>query len=214
MAYETLIAALLQEGDAKCKAVLGNAQSEADRLIAEAEATAAALDRDADLEARQEVAIQRTAILGRAALETRRVITAAKQEVLETAWRRATEKALALTGTERAGILQALLEELLAASPSGPLKAVIDERERVHLEPNLKERGISIEPQRRDNLLLGLELEAEGEVLRSSLDTRLAKAKPELAIALNRLLFAEQQARGEGREARGRSPAEIPPYGL
>lgn len=191
MAYETLIAALLQEGDAKCKAVLGNAQSEADRLIAEANATAAALDRDADLEARREGASQRTTILGRAALEARRIITAAKHEVLEAVWRQATEKALALTGTERAGILQALLDELLAAAPSGPLKAVIDERERVHLEPNLEERGIPIEPQRRDDLLLGLELEGEGGRFRSSLATRLAKAKPELAIALNRLLFTD-----------------------
>ena len=198
MAYDTLIASLLQEGDAKCKAVLGNARSEADRLIAEANATAEALDREADAAVRREVASRRAAVLGQAALAARQTFLTARHEVLEAVWRQAAEKALALTGTERAGILQALLDELLAAAPSGPLTAVIDERERVHLEPNLKERGIPIEPQRRDDLLLGLELQGEGGRFRSSLATRLAKAKPELAIALNRLLFAMQQARGEG----------------
>lgn len=203
MAYETLIAALLQEGGAKCKAVLGNARSEADRLIAEANAAAEALDREADAAVRREVASRRAAVLGQAALAARQTLLRARHEVLEAVWRQATEKALALTGTERAGILQALLDELLAAAPPGPLKAVIDERERVHLEPNLKERGIPIEPQRRDDLLLGLELEGEGGRFRSSLATRLAKAKPELAIALNRLLFTPtlpSPSRGRVRE--------------
>ena len=191
MAYDTLIAALLQEGDAKCKAVLGNARSEADLLIAEAHAAAEALDREADVAVRREVASRRAAVLGQATLAARQTFLTAKHEVLEAVWRQAAEKALALTGTERAGILQALLDELLAAAPPGPLKAVIDERERVHLEPDLKARGIPIEPQRRDDLLLGLELEGDGGRFRSSLATRLKKAKPELTIELGRMLFQE-----------------------
>jgi vacuolar-type H+-ATPase subunit E/Vma4 len=190
MAYETLIAALLQEGDAKRKAVLGHARSEADRLIAEANAAAEALDREADAAARREVTSRRTAILGQAALAARQTFLTAKHEVLEAVWRQVTEEALALTGTERAGVLRALLDELLAAAPPGPFKAVIDSRERAHLEGLLEARRIPFEQQHRDDLLLGVELEAEGEVLRSSLIARMAKAKPDLVIELNRLLFA------------------------
>lgn len=190
MAYETLIAALLQEGDAKCKAILRKAQAEADRLIAEANATATALDHEADAQVRHEVARQRIAIVGRATLGGRRILLEAKHEILEAVWRQVTEKALALTGTERAGILRSLLEELLAIVPPGPLKAVIASRERAYLEGLLEARRIPFEQQHRDDLLLGVELEAGGELLRSSLATRLAKAKPELVVEMNRLLFA------------------------
>lgn len=189
MAYETLIAALLQEGDAKCKAVLREAQADADRLITEAGAAAASLERETDSQVRQEAAKRRTAILSRAKLSGRQMLLQAKHAVLDAVWRRAIEKALGLVGAERAGALRALLDELLAMAPPGPRKAVIESRERVHLEHLLEERGIPFEQRGRDDLLLGLELECNGEVLRSSLAARLAKAKPELGIELNRLLF-------------------------
>jgi vacuolar-type H+-ATPase subunit E/Vma4 len=203
MPYESLIAALLEEGAAKCQAVLSKARTEADRVIAEAAAAAEALDREADLQFRHEAARRRTEILSRAVLSGRQILLQAKHEVLEAVWRRATEKALALSGAARTQVLEALLEELLAAAPPGSLKALIDERERVNLERRLKEKGLPFEVQRRDDLVLGTALEASGELLRSSLTTRLAKAKPELTMELNRLLFAEQQAGGQRQGARG-----------
>ncbi len=202
MAYETLIAALLQEGEAKSKAVLSKARTDADRLVAEAEAAAEASDREAELQAGEEIARHRTAILGRASIAARRSLLEAKREVLEAVWRRVTEKTMALQAHERAKIMEALLDEVLAKVPPGPLQAVIDGRECAHLEERLAERNIPFQVQNRDDLLLGLELEADGEVLRNSLATRLAKAKPELAIELNRLLFAEQQAGGKSPGAR------------
>jgi vacuolar-type H+-ATPase subunit E/Vma4 len=190
MPYETLIAALLQEGDAKCKAILRKAQAEADHLIAEANMAAAALEREADAQVRREAAKQRIAVLGRATLAGRRILLETKHEVLEAVWRRVSERASALTGSERAGVLRALLDELLAVVPQGPLKAVIEGRERSHLEGLLVERKIPFERRRREDLLLGIALEAGGELLRNSLASRLAKAKPDLVIELNRLLFA------------------------
>jgi len=191
VAYETLITALLQEGETKCKAILRKAQDEADQLIASANVAAAALDREADAQVQQEIAKQRTVILARAMLSGRQILLQAKHEVLEAVWRQVTEKALALTGAERAVVLQGILKELLTEAPPKTLKAVIDSRERAHLEGLLDKRRIPFEQQHRDDLLLGLELESNGEVLRSSLATRMAKAKPELVIQLNRLLFAE-----------------------
>ena len=189
MPYETLITALLEEGDAKQQAVLRKAQAQADRLIEEANAAAKALEREADLQTSQEVARQRRSILGRAALSEREILSQAKHEVLKAVWQRATEKALALTGAARAKVLRALLDELLTAAPPEPFKVVIDSRERVHLENLLKEKGILFDEQHRDDLLLGLELETGGERLTNSLTTRLAKAKPALVLELNRMLF-------------------------
>lgn len=189
MPYETLITALLEEGDAKQQAVLRKAQAQADRLIEEANAAAKALEREADLQTRQEVARQRRSILGRAALSEREILSQAKHEVLKAVWQRATEKALALTGAARAKVLRALLDELLAAAAPEPFKVVIDSRERVHLEDLLKEKGILFDEQHRDDLLLGLELETSGERLTNSLTARLAKAKPALVLELNRMLF-------------------------
>lgn len=189
MPYETLIGALLEEGEAKCKAVLRKAQAEADRVIDEASNAALALGRETDAQVQGEVARRRTEILGRAAISARQILLEAKHEVLEAVWRQVTEKAVALPGDIRRRIMTALLDELLAAASSGSCRAVVDSRERAHLESQLDKRGIPLEAQRRDDLLLGVELKSAGEVLRSSLATRIAKAKPELVMELNRLLF-------------------------
>lgn len=192
MPYETLIAALLEEGEAKCKAVLRKARADADRLIGEASTAAEALAREADLHVQQEGARQRVEILSRATLSERQILLQAKREAVEAVWWRGTEMALALTGAARTRVLRALLDELLQLAPPGPLKVVIDSRERAHLGPYLKERGLPFEEQHRDDLLLGVELEGGGELLRSSFATRLTKAKPGLIIELNRLLFTSK----------------------
>lgn len=205
MSYGTLIGALLQEGEARCQAILRRAQEEAGRMLDSAAASAAMVDREADAQVQQDIAQQRLAVLSRAALLARQILMQAKHEVLDAVWRRARERALALDGPERTAVLRALLLELLAVAPPGPLKAVLEERERSLLGPSLHERGIPYEVRRDDDLLLGVEVEADGAVLRSSLAGRMLKAKPELLAELNRLLFREQQACGERREARGSS---------
>ncbi|WP_447974706.1 V-type ATP synthase subunit E family protein [Nitrospira sp. Kam-Ns4a] len=207
MAYEHLIAALLEEGDAKCKGILRKARAEAERLIAEAAAAAATLEREADQSTQSELARQRAEALSRASLSRRHLLLQAKHEVLDAVWRRVTETAAALTGPDRARVLRGLLDELLAAAPPGPLTVIIDPRERASLAPYLRARNLTMEERSQDDLLLGAAVVADGEILRTSLATRLAKARPQLLLELNRLLFSEQQASGEGQEARGnRSP--------
>jgi vacuolar-type H+-ATPase subunit E/Vma4 len=189
MPYETLIAALLEEGEAKRKTVLRKAQAEADRLIAEAASAAEALERETDTTTRREAAKRRTEILGRAVLSARQMLLQAKQEIVEAVWRRATEKAFALAGVTRTQVLRKLLDELLVEAPPGPVKAILDSRERVHLEGRLKDLGIPLEAQPRGDLALGLELEGAGVRLRNSFLSRLTKAKPDLIVELNQLLF-------------------------
>ena len=116
----------------------------------------------------------------------------AKQEVLDVVWRHASQKALTLTGNARTKVLTALLDEVLpAASSPGPC-VLIDGRDRPYVEDILKERGVHFKEQYQDDLLLGIKLEADSEVLTNSFAARLAKAKPELTIELNRLLFTEE----------------------
>ena len=190
MPYEALIAALLEEGAGKSKAILREAQAEADRLIDDAKVAAEASDGEADVQVRQEVVRHRIIVLSRAALFARQLLLEAKHDVLNAVWQRATEKALAFTGAARAEVLGAIMDELLDVAPAGPLRAVIDEREHVHLGRLLKVKQIPFEQQRREDLLLGMELVAGGESLKSSLATRLAKAQPALVVELNQLLFS------------------------
>lgn len=208
MPYETLIDALLEEGRAKSEAILRKAQAEAQRLLNEVKQKSEALDHEVDSLIHRDLAAQRTAILSRAALSGRHVLQQAKQEVLDTVWSQVITKAMSLTGQARTKVLSALLNEVLAAFPSQSPRAVIERRERPYLEKLLNQRHIPFEEQHQDDLLLGVRLEVNGEVLTNSVATRLAKAKPELMIELNRLLFAEQQARGEGQGARGTGSSE------
>jgi vacuolar-type H+-ATPase subunit E/Vma4 len=206
MSYEQLIAALLAEGEAKRNEILGRARAEAERLIAQAAADAEALERQEERQVRDALAARRVEALSRASMDRRRRLLHAKHEVLDAVWRRATEIALALSGQERARVLQRLLDELLDAAPPGPLTVIIDPRERPHLAPYLTSRNLAVEERSRDDLLLGAEVVAAGAILRASLTTRLAKARPQLLVELNQLLFAEQQGIGDRQGAMGKHP--------
>lgn len=193
MPYETLIAALLEEGQRKCAEVLSKARTEADRLVAQAQAAASAMDQEAESRTRREVAKHRTRILSQAGLSARHILLKAKHDVLEAVWQRVEETGLALAGETRTRVLLALLEELRSAAPPGPLRAVIHPGERGALAPHLDKGNIPWEARDREDLLLGLELCAPGECLKSSLATRLAKAKPDLLAELNELLFVRTE---------------------
>jgi len=191
MPYETLIDALLEEGRAKSEAILRKAQAEAQQLLNEVKQKSEALDYEVDSLIHRDLAAQRTAILSRAALSGRQVLEQAKQEVLDEVWRHVSQKAMTLTGNARTKVLTALLDEVLPPSSSPASCVLIDDRERPYFEDILKERGVPFKEQHQDDLLLGIKLDANGQVLMNSFATRLVKAKPELMIELNRLLFAD-----------------------
>lgn len=191
MPYEMLIDALLEEGRAKSETILRKAQAEAERLLNEVTQKSEALDREVDSLIHRDLSLRRTAVLSRAALSGRHVLLQAKQEVLDIVWSQVITKAMSLTGQARTKVLNALLDEVLAAFPSQSPRAVIERRERPYLEHLLHQRHIPFGEQHQDDLLLGIRLEVNGEVLTNSVATRLAKAKPELMIELNRLLFAD-----------------------
>ncbi|MDF0642493.1 MAG: V-type ATP synthase subunit E [Nitrospira sp.] len=192
MPYATLIDALLEEGRTKSEAIVRQAQVEAERLLNDAQQQCETLDREADAAIRRSLSTQRAVILSSAALSARHVMLRAKREILDAVWRHVSQKATTLTGHARTAVLSALLDEILTASSSQSPRVLIDGRERPYLEEILTERSITFEEQHQDDLLLGIRLEGNGEVLTNCLAARLAKAKPELTIELNRLLFIEE----------------------
>ncbi len=191
MPYETLIDALLEEGRTKGEAIVRTAQAEAERLINDAQQQCEVLDREAEAAFCRNLSTQRTTILSRAGLSARHVLLQTKREILDAVWYQAGQKAMSLTGHARTAVLKALLDEILSATSSQTPRVFIDSRERPYLEDILKERGISFEEQQGD-LRLGMRLEADGQILTNCLAARLAKAKSELTIELNRLLFTEE----------------------
>jgi vacuolar-type H+-ATPase subunit E/Vma4 len=197
MSYDVLIAALLEEGDARCKEILRKARSNADRLLADAAAAAETLDWEADQSVQDELARRHAEAMSRASLARRHILLRAKHRVLDAVWTRVTELAAALAGPQRTRIMSACIEELLEAAPPGPLTVIVDRRERAGLAPSLGKRNLAVEERLRDDLVLGAEVVGGGAVLRTSLSTRLTKAKPKLLVELNRLLFGEQ-AMGHG----------------
>lgn len=189
MAYDTLINALLEEGKAKAEAILCKARADAERVLNETEQACEALDRQVALLIERDLSAQRTAILSRAALSGRRLMLEAKQDVLDHVLSQAKGKTMSLTGHIRSKILTMFLDEALQQVSSQSPRAVIDPREKPYLEGILNERGIPFEERQEDELLLGIKLEVNGEVITNSAAARLAKAKPDLMIELNRLLF-------------------------
>jgi vacuolar-type H+-ATPase subunit E/Vma4 len=191
MPYQALITALLEEGEAKATALITKARMEADRLIVNTKSSMANLDHETRLQVQNEVARQRTLIVCRASLTSRHILLQAKHEVLDAVWEQATKHALSLTGKTREQVLHMLLDELLASASPGSLTVRIDSREELYLKNLLSEKGISYETQHRDDLLLGMELAEPGVCLTNSFATRLNKAKPELTMELNWVLFHE-----------------------
>lgn len=200
MPYDTLINALLEEGRTKREAILRTAQIAAEELLNDARRQCETLEREADDAIHRHVSAQRTAILSKAALSARHVLLQAKRDLLDMVWQQAGRKAMALTGHARKKVLRSLVEEVLAATSSRSPRLIIDTRERRDVEDILKERGIAFEEQCDDGLLLGVRLEADGEVLTNGFAARLKKAKPELTMELNRLLFADGGERSAGHD--------------
>jgi len=193
MPYQALIAALLEEGEAKVTAILLEARTAADRLITDNQSCIEALDDETNRHIDREVATQRNKILRQANLASRHFLLQAKHDVLDAVWEQATKHALTLTGETRGQVLRMLLDELLASASPSTLTARIDSREERYLKNLLSEKEISYETQHKDDLLLGMELEESGICLTNSLATRLNKAKPELTMELYHLLFHETE---------------------
>lgn len=196
MGYDTLIQALLAEGDAKVREIDARAEAEAreviDRAVNEAEEDA---ERRARLAAKDR-ARDREAILVRAGMDARRIALSARWAALHEAFAAAERRLFAAAGTPAyAAVLNALADEALppiesGGQPPGEVSVVVDGRDAADWKPILDARRVPwAAEQGRDELRCGLEVVAEGGRvrIRNSFRSRLDRIMTEVAAEIEAL---------------------------
>ena len=202
MGYDTLIQALLAEGDAKVREIDARAEAEAreviDRAVNEAGEDA---ERRARLAA-EDRARDREAVLVRAGLRARRMDLSARWAAIREAFAAAERRLFAAEGTPGyAAILRALADDALPPIESGgqplhPIYAlgevsvVVDGRDAADWKPILDARRVPwAAEQGRDDVRCGLEVMAEGGRvrIRNSFRSRLDRIMTEVAAEIDAL---------------------------
>ena len=196
MGYDTLIQALLAEGDAKVREIDARAEAEAreviDRAVNEAGEDA---ERRARLAA-EDRARDREAVLVRAGLRARRMDLSARWAAIREAFAAAERRLFAAEGTPGyAAILRALADDALppiesGGQPSGEVSVVVDGRDAADWKPILDARRVPwAAEQGRDDVRCGLEVMAEGGRvrIRNSFRSRLDRIMTEVAAEIDAL---------------------------
>lgn len=196
MGYDTLIQALLAEGDAEVRAIDARAEAEAreavDRAVNEADEDA---ERRARLAAKAR-ARDRDVVLVRAGLHARRVELSARWAALHEAFAAAERRLFAAAGTPGyAAVLRALADDALSpiesgGQPSGGVSVVVDGRDAADWKPILDARRVPwTAEQGRDDLRCGLEVLAEGGRvrIRNSFRSRLDRIMTGVAAEIEAL---------------------------
>jgi len=205
--YDTLIQALLAEGDARVREIDARAEAEAreviDRAVNEAEQDA---ERRARLAA-EDRARDREAALMRAGLHARRMDLSARWAAIREAFAAAERRLFTAAGTPGyAAVLHALADDALppiesGGQPSGEVSVLIDGRDAADWKPILDAHRVpwAAEPG-RDDLRCGLEVMAEGGRvrIRNSFRSRLDRIMTEVAAEIDALwrASAEEPRRG------------------
>jgi vacuolar-type H+-ATPase subunit E/Vma4 len=197
--YDTLIQALLAEGDAKVREIDARAEAEAreviDRAVNEAEEDA---ERRARLAA-EDRARDRKAVLVRAGLRARRMDLSARWAAIREAFAAAERRLFAAAGTPGyAAVLRALADDALppiesGGQPSGEVSVVVDGRDAAEWKPILDARRVPwAAEQGRDDVRCGLEVMAEGGRvrIRNSYRSRLDRIMTEVAAEIEALWCA------------------------
>ena len=196
MGYDTLIQALLAEGDAKVREIDARAEAEAREVIDRAVNEAG---EDAERRARlgaEDRTRDREAVLMRASLHARRLDLSARWAALREAFAAAERRLFAAAGTPGyAAILHALADDALppiesGGQPSGEVSVVVDGRDAADWKPILDARRVPwAAGEGRDDVRCGLEVLAEGGRvrIRNSFRSRLDRIMTEVAAEIDAL---------------------------
>ena len=127
---EKITQQLNTDAQAEIDRILGDARAEADRITAQYKAQAEAEKRDLETKNQRAAAEREERLVSAAQMEARKVILAAKQEMVEQTYQRALEKLCAMPEEQYVEVLSALLVE---ASSTGREEAIFssEDRERV-----------------------------------------------------------------------------------
>lgn len=127
---EKITQQLNTDAQAEIDRILEDARAEADRITAQYKAQAEAEKRDLETKNQRAAAEREERLVSAAQMEARKVILAAKQEMVEQTYQRALEKLCAMPEEQYVEVLSALLVE---ASSTGREEAIFspEDRERV-----------------------------------------------------------------------------------
>ena len=196
MGYEELIRDLQGEAEHKKEAVLAAVREEARRIIEDAMRQCDHLEREFQDALARDLDRERDRLLNRARGETRRRSALARSELAQQVFSRLEERLkAAASGKGYRGVLERLLEESRPEWPAGEAVVRADPGTQALLKPLIRDRAVRFEPIADavpgEDSLGGFELsDPAGMVtIRNTFRSRLIKARPDLLVEMNRLLF-------------------------
>jgi vacuolar-type H+-ATPase subunit E/Vma4 len=199
MGYEELIRDLRREAALKQGAVSASAQEEARQIIADAMHQCDRMEQGFQDSMTRDLEQERTRLLNRARREARLMLAQAKSELARNVFARLEEKLKAVVSEKRyPSVLERLLNETRPEWPEGEIVIRADSKTQSHLKPLLGNRPArfeSIEKTAAIDPCGGFELSNREKtiVIRNTFRSRLSKARPDLLVEMNRLLFGENQ---------------------
>jgi vacuolar-type H+-ATPase subunit E/Vma4 len=202
MGYEELIRDLEREAGRKKEAVLTAAREEARQIIADAMRQCDRLEQEFQDTIARDLEHERVRLLNRAQREARMKLAEVKSELVRLVFARLEEKLKAVASGERyPSVLERLVNETRPEWPPGEIILRADSKTLPLLKPLIESRASRYEPMEgtvgREDPCGGFELsDPVGRVtIRNTFRSRLDKARPDLLVEMNRLLFEGTPAR-------------------
>ena len=201
MGYEELIRDLEREAGRKKEAVLTAAREEARQIIADAMQQCDRLEQAFQDTIARDLEHERVRLLNRARREARMKLAEVKSELVRNVFARLEEKLKAVAAEKQyPSVLERLVNETRPEWPPGEIILRADAGTRTLLKPLMGGRAARFERMEgtagREDPCGGFELsDPAGRVtIRNTFRSRLDKARPDLRVEMNRLLFGEIQA--------------------
>ncbi len=198
MGYEELIRDLEREAGRKKEAVLTAAREEARQIIADAMQQCDRLEQAFQDTIARDLEHERVRLLNRARREARMKLAEVKSELARNVFARLEEKLKAVAAEKRyPSVLERLMNETKPEWPEGEIVIRADAGTRTLLKPLMGGRAARFEPMpgtvSGEDPIGGFELsDGAGTVtIRNTFRSRLSKARPDLRVEMNRLLFGE-----------------------
>ena len=190
MALDDMLRAIEEEGDARCKQILDNAEVEAAEILKNAKEEAKRVREEYITRAEATMFGEKTRILSDAKLYVKKQVIQAKEKHIEDAFDSVASEFEAMrTRPEYASYFRRLLDET-AANAEGNLVISVDRRDEKVARDAVAAAGLDCELRTDISTLGGLKaITADGRiVLTNTIDSRLERAKqflkPEVATKL------------------------------
>jgi vacuolar-type H+-ATPase subunit E/Vma4 len=198
MGYEELIRDLQREAARKQEAVLAAAREEARQIMADAMQQCDRLEQEFQNAMSRDLERERTRLLNLARREARTLPAQVKADLVRLVFTRLEERLKAVASEKRyPAVLGRLLNETKPEWPEGEIVIRADAGTRTLVGPLMGGRAARFEPIENTAAGLdpygGFELANRDEtvVIRNTFRSRLEKARPDLLVEMNRLLFGE-----------------------